>query len=120
MHLIIRLIVNAVAFYLIATYVPGFHVASFTAALIAAIIFGIVNAIIRPIVLLITLPLTLVTLGLFIIIVNALMFWLTAYLAPGFKVDGFGPALEGAIIMMIVSFIVSHLFKSEDERRVAA
>jgi putative membrane protein len=119
MHLIIRLIINAIAFYLIATYVPGIHVASFTAALIAAIIFGVINAIIRPLVLLITLPLTVVTLGLFIIIINALMFWLTAYIAPGFKVDGFGPALEGAVIMMIVSFIVSHVFKSTQEPRTA-
>lgn len=116
MHLIIRLIINAVAFYLIATYLPGFHVASFGAALIAALIFGIINAIIRPIVLLVTLPLTLVTLGLFIIIVNALMFWLTAAIAPGFKVDGFGAALLGAIIMMIVSFVVSHVFKAEERR----
>jgi putative membrane protein len=118
MHLIIRLLVNAVAFYLIATYIPGFHVSSFVAALVAAIIFGLVNAIIRPLVLLITLPLTIVTLGLFIIIINALMFWLTAAIAPGFKVDGFVPALEGAIVMMIVSFVVSHLFKAEGARAV--
>ncbi|MGZ3495924.1 MAG: phage holin family protein [Vulcanimicrobiaceae bacterium] len=119
MHLIIRLIINAIAFFLIAMYVPGFHVASFGSALIAAIIFGLVNAIIRPLVLLITLPLTVVTLGLFIIIVNALMFWFTAWLAPGVKVDGFGPALIGAIIMMIVSFIVSYVFKATDQPRTA-
>ncbi len=118
MNFILRLIINAIAFYLIAVYVPGIHANSFTAALVAAIIFGIVNAIIRPLVLLITLPLTIVTVGLFIIIINALMFWLTAAIAPGFKVYGFVPALEGAIIMMIVSFIVSHLFKSEPRRRV--
>lgn len=116
MHLIIRLIINAVAFYLIATYLPGFHVDSFGAALIAALIFGVINAIIRPIVLLVTLPLTLVTLGLFIVIINALMFWLTAAIAPGFKVDGFGAALLGAIIMMVVSFVVSHVFKAEERR----
>ena len=110
MHFVIRLLVNALAFYLIATYLPGFHVASFTAALVAAFIFGLINAILRPIVLLLTLPLTVVTLGLFVIIVNALMFWLTAVIAPGFKVDGFGPALLGAIIMMLVSYIVSHVF----------
>ncbi len=116
MHLIIRLIINTIAFYLIATYVPGFHVDSFGAALIAALIFGIVNAIVRPIVLLLTLPLTFLTLGLFIIIVNALMFWLTAAIAPGFKVDGFTAALLGAVIMMIVSFVVSHVFKAEERR----
>ncbi len=116
MHLLIRLIINAIVFYLIATYVPGFHIASFTAALIAAVIFGLVNAIIRPIVLLLTLPVNVLTLGLFTIIVNALMFWLTAYISPGFSVDGFRYALEGAIIMMVVSLILSHIFNAERRR----
>lgn len=109
MHIVLRFIINAIVFYLIARYVPGFHIASFTSALIAALIFGVVNAIIRPIVFLITLPLTIVTLGLFIIIVNALMFWITVSWAPGFTVDGFGPVLIGAIIMMIVGFLTNHL-----------
>jgi putative membrane protein len=116
MHLLLRLLVNAVAFYLIAMYLPGFHVASFTSALIAALIFGVVNAIVRPLLLLITLPLTVLTLGIFVLVVNALMFWLTAWIAPGVRVDGFGPAFIGAIIMMIVSFLTSQLFKSETAR----
>ncbi len=113
MHLLIRLLINAIVFYLIAIYVPGFHINGFMTAVIAAIVFGIVNAIIRPIVLLITLPATILTLGLFVIIVNALMFWLTVVIVPGFRVDGFGPALIGAVIMMIVSLITNHLFKPE-------
>jgi putative membrane protein len=117
MHLIIRLLINAIAFYLIALYVPGFHVASFTAAIIAALIFGIVNAIVRPLVLLLTLPFTIVTLGLFIFVVNALMIWLTAWLSPGVKIDGFVPALIGAVIMMVVGYITNHLFKSASESR---
>ena len=119
MHLIIRLIINAIAFYLIAMYLPGFHVASFTSALIAAIIFGLVNAIVRPLVLLITLPLNIITLGLFTLVINALMFWFTAWISPGVKVDGFGPAFIGALIMMIVSFIVSYLFKATKQPRIA-
>ena len=120
MHLLLRLLVNAVAFYLIARYVPGFHVASFTAAIIAALIFGIVNAIVRPLVLLITLPLTILTLGIFVLIVNALMMWLTASIAPGFRVDGFTPAFIGALVMMIVSFLTTQLFKSEETTKLAA
>ena len=119
MQLLIRLVINALAFWLIAKYVPGFHMAGMWTPLIAAVIFGIVNAIVRPIVLLITLPLTVVTLGLFIIIVNALMFWLVTWITPNFKVDGFGPALIGAIIMMVVSFIVSHVFTAEEARPAA-
>ena len=120
MHLLIRLIINAIVFYLIAKYVQGFnHDLSGGTAIIAAIIFGLVNAIIRPILLLITLPINIVTLGLFTIIVNALMFWLTATFVSSLKGPGFGfvPALEGAIIMMIVSLILSHVFNAE--RRTA-
>ena len=73
-------------------------------------IFGFVNAIVRPLLILLTLPATILTLGLFIIVINALMFMLTAWLAPGVKVDGFVPALVGAIVMMVVGFIVSHVF----------
>lgn len=115
MHFIIRLLINAIAFYLIAKYVPGFHVASFTSAVIAALIFGIVNAIVRPILLLLTLPFTIITLGLFVLVINALMFWLTAWIAPGFHVDGFVPAFIGAVIMMIVSYITTQIFKAERE-----
>lgn len=121
MHFIVRLLLNAVAFWLIARYVPGFHMTGgLWTPIIAALIFGIVNAIVRPIVLLLTLPLTIVTLGLFIIVVNALMFWLVTWITPNFKVDGFGPALIGAIIMMIWSFILNHFFKAEEETRMPA
>ncbi|MFN2450034.1 MAG: phage holin family protein [Candidatus Baltobacteraceae bacterium] len=116
MNFLIRLFITAIVFYLLPRFVPGIHVAGATAALIAALIFGIVNAIIRPLVLLLTLPLTLLTLGLFVIVVNALMFMLAAWIAPGFKVDGFGPALIGAIVMMVVGFIVSHTFRDERAR----
>lgn len=116
MHLLIRLLINAIVLYLIAIYVPGFHINGFTTAIIAAIIFGLVNAIIRPIVLLLSLPATILTLGLFVIVINALMFWLTVWITPGFHVDGFVPALEGAIIMTIVSILTNHLFRSDSER----
>ena len=115
MHFVIRLLVNAVAFWLIARYVPGFHMTGgIWTPIIAALIFGLVNAIVRPIVLLLTLPISIVTLGLFVIVINALMFWLVTWITPNFKVDGFGPALIGALIMMVVSFIVNQVFKAEE------
>jgi len=67
-------------------------------------------------VLLLTLPATILTLGLFVIVINALMFWFTIWLTPGFHVDGFKPALIGAIIMMVVSLLTNHLFKAETVR----
>ena len=123
MHLLIRLIINAIAFYLIAKYLNGFnHDVGAGTAIVAALVFGLVNAIIRPIVLLITLPINIITIGLFTIIVNALMFWLTATFVPSIKGPDFGfvPALIGAIIMMVVSFILSHIFAAESERRTTA
>jgi putative membrane protein len=120
MHFIIRLLINALALWLIAKYVPGFSMGGgIWTPIIAALIFGIVNALVRPIVLLLTLPISLLTLGLFVIVVNALMFWLVTWLTPNFKVSGFGPALVGALIMMVVSLIVNHVFKAEEAPRAA-
>ena len=113
MGFILRLLLTALVFYLLPKFIPGIHVDSPVAALIAAVVFGVVNAIIRPLILLLTLPITLLTLGLFIIVINALMFWLAAWITPGFRVDSFGAALIGAIVMMIVGFIASHTFRDE-------
>jgi|SRR5579884_1089984 len=119
MHFLLRLLINGIVLYCIALYVPGVHANGLGSAVLAAFIFGIVNAVVRPIVLLLTLPLTVLTLGLFIIIVNALMFWLATWITPGFHVDGFRPALIGGIIMMIVGMITNHLFREERLRRTA-
>lgn len=119
MHFLLRLLINGIVFYCLPYFVSGIHVNNFIAALIAALIFGIVNAVIRPLVLLLTLPLTIITLGLFVLIVNALMFWLVSWLAPGIRVDNFTAALIGAIVMMIVSFLTNHLFRGERVARTA-
>ena len=118
MHLLFRFIVNAIALYLIARYVPGFnHGAGVWTAVIAAIIFGIVNALIGPILRLITLPLTIVTFGLFSIVVNYILFAITVWLTPNLHTTGeINPWLAnlyGAIIMTIVSTIMHSAWKSE-------
>lgn len=119
MHFLLRLIINGIVFYCLPYFIHGIHANGLGAAILAAFIFGIVNAIVRPVVLLLTLPFTILTLGLFIIIVNALMFWLATWIAPGFKVDGFMPALEGGIVMMIVGFITNHLLRERPVRTTA-
>lgn len=111
MHLLFRFIVNAIVLYLIAKYVPGFnHNVTIMTAVIAAIIFGIVNALLGPILRLITLPLTIVTFGLFSIVVNYILFAITVWVTPNFHTTGeINPWLAnlyGAIIMMIVSTIM--------------
>ena len=111
MNFLIRFIVTAIALYLIAIYVPGFQIAGPVYAIVAAIIFGLVNAIIGPVLRLLSLPFTIITLGLFSIIVNWALFALTVFFSPGFKTTGtpwpgWESTLVGAIIMMIVSTIM--------------
>ncbi|HEV3087641.1 MAG TPA: phage holin family protein [Candidatus Elarobacter sp.] len=107
MGFLIRLVVNAVALIAVAYIVPGIHISGFGAALIAALILGIVNAILRPILIILSLPLEIVTLGLFTLVINALLFWLVGALHVGLTVDGFWPAFWGALVMSIVSWVIS-------------
>ncbi len=111
LNFLIRLIVNAVALIIVAYVVPGVHVASYTGAIISALILGIVNAVLRPILFVVTLPLVIVTLGLFTLIINAITFYLVAHLHLGLTVHGFGSAIIGALILSIVSFVLSSLVK---------
>ena len=122
MHLVIRFIVNAIALYLIAKYVPGFnHNASFGTALIAALIFGIVNALLGPILRFITFPITVLTLGLFSIVVNYILFAITVWLAPGFhntgEINPWLANLYGALIMMLVSTLMGSAARQPEQSR---
>jgi putative membrane protein len=117
MGLLIRIVVNAVALIAVAYVVPGIHVSGFFGALIAALILGIVNAVLRPILVILSLPLELVTLGLFTLVINALLFWLVGALHVGLSVDGFWPAFWGAIVMAIVSWVLSLFTRGFEERR---
>jgi putative membrane protein len=111
MGLIIRLLINALALFAIAYFhvVPGVHVSSFTGAIIAAIVLGLVNAIIKPILVILSLPLEILTLGLFTFIINALLFWGVGHLGIGLEVHGFWAAFFGAILLSIVSWLLSSL-----------
>jgi putative membrane protein len=109
MGFLIRLIVNVIALYVVVRVVPGVHGTDFWGLVIAAVILGIVNAILRPILFIITLPLQIVTLGLFTLVINGLLFWLVGSFHVGLYVDGFWPGFWGAIVMGIVSWILSAL-----------
>jgi putative membrane protein len=111
--LIARWIVNAAALLLVAYIYPGVHVSDFWSALFAAIILGLVNAIIRPLLIILTLPATILTLGLFIFVINALLFWLVAEIVRGFGVDGFVSALIGSILYSVITLITSWLLFSK-------
>jgi len=107
--LLIRWIITALALWLTATIVPGLvTIRSAGAAIIAALVLGLVNAIVRPILLLLTLPFTIVTLGLFIFILNAAMFGLAALIAgKGFEVHGFWGALVGSLLVSLISLVLN-------------
>lgn len=118
MHLLVRFVINALALYLIARYIPGFnHDLTVWNAAIAAVIFGLVNALIGPILRLIAFPITVLTLGLFSIVVNYALFALAVYWAPGFRTTGeINPWLAnfyGALIMMVVSTIAQALTRRD-------
>jgi putative membrane protein len=100
-------LLTAVSLVITANLVTGFVVKNFVAALVAAVILGLVNAVIRPILVVLTLPITFVTLGLFLLVVNALMIWLAGSITPGFQVLGFVPALVGSIVLSIVATVLN-------------
>lgn len=107
MGFLIRAIVNALAIWLATEIVPGIEARSVTTVVVAALVLGLVNAIVRPLLLVLTLPLTLVTLGLFLFVLNALCLWLTSAVVPGFEVRGFWPAFWGALIVSALSWAVN-------------
>lgn len=107
--LLARWIINAAALLLVAYLYPGVSVSDFWAALIAALILGLVNAVVRPILVILTLPVTILTLGLFLFVINALLFWFVAEIVRGFQVSGFMAALIGSILYSVVTLITSWL-----------
>ncbi|MCX6086744.1 MAG: phage holin family protein [Caldiserica bacterium] len=117
MDLIIRLLLNASVFLLVSRVVPGFEVASLWTALWAALIFGFVNALIRPILLAVSLPLSILSLGLFTLVIDAAVMALTAWLVPGFDVRGFLAALIGWVLVSVGSMIVSSLLRDNGGKR---
>lgn len=107
MYLLIRWAINAAVLLILASIIPGLHIASFYVALITILLLGLVNAVIRPVLVLLTLPINVITLGLFTFIINALLFWFVASFVDGFSVTGFWPSFWGSISLTIVSWLVS-------------
>jgi putative membrane protein len=102
-------LVNALALIAVAYLMPSIQVSSFGAALVAALVLGLVNAVVRPVLVLLTLPVTLLTLGLFIFVLNGLLFWMVASWLEGFHVAGFWAAVLGALVFSLVSWLLSAL-----------
>jgi len=107
LQLLLIWVLNALALIAVANFVPGIRVDSFTDALIAAFFLGLVNTLIRPLLLLLTLPVTMLTLGLFIFVINGLLFWFVGSELRGFTVDSFGHGVLGAVLYSIFSWALS-------------
>ena len=116
MNLIIRLIINAIALVAADWFVEGISIqGGWLNIAILALIFGVINAIIKPIVKVLSLPFILITLGLFTLVVNALMLMLTSWFSSSMQIDGFGSAFWGAIIISLVSWLLSSFLSDEDD-----
>ncbi|MBV8664904.1 MAG: phage holin family protein [Burkholderiaceae bacterium] len=115
MRLLLTWLINAVALCAVPYLMDSVHVDSFGTALVAALILGLVNTLIRPILILLTLPVTVLTLGLFIFVVNGLLFWFVASFVKGFYVAGFMSAMGGAILYSIVSWALSTLILDKEK-----
>ena len=113
MRLLAVWVINALALLLVAYLLKGIHVNGFGSALIAALVLGLVNTLNRPILVILTLPVTLITLGLFIFIINALLFLFVGNLLAGFQVASFGAALLGSILYSVISWLLSSLLLRE-------
>ncbi|XOT96555.1 phage holin family protein [Alcaligenes pakistanensis] len=109
MTLLLVWILNAVALLVVAYILPGIAVASFGSALIAALVLGLLNTLVKPLLIVLTLPITIVTLGLFLLVLNALVFWFAGSILKGFQVEGFWWAVIGAIVYSLVSGLLSGL-----------
>ena len=118
--LLVKWSLSAVALMFLAYLLPGIVVKSFGSALLAAAVIALLNSIVRPILIVLTLPVTVVTLGLFLLVINALMFWLAGSMLSGFEVSSFWWALAGAIVYSLLSMVVDmamqQLFSSSSNK----
>lgn len=111
MKFLSRLLMSALGLGVAAYLVPGIHITGIPTLLVAAFLLGIVNAVVRPLLVILTIPATLLTFGLFLVVINALMLLLVAALLPGFTVSGFWPAVFGWLIMCVTGWLASKIFK---------
>jgi putative membrane protein len=113
MSFLLHWLIVGVALWVTTQVLDGVHVSSLQTLVFAALVLGLVNALVRPVITILTLPLTIITLGLFYLVVNGLAFGLAAALVRGFEVDGFGSAVLGALVVSIVSWVIGLVTKDK-------
>ncbi|MBL0038799.1 MAG: phage holin family protein [Nitrosomonadales bacterium] len=114
MRLILIWIFNAIALLAVAYLLPGIHVDGFISALIAALLLGLINTLLRPLLILFTLPVTVLSLGLFILVINGLLFWFAGSVLKGFEVNSFWAGMVGALLYSAFSFVPSLFLRQKN------
>lgn len=109
MNILIGWAINALCLLALPYIVPAVHIEGFATALVAALVLGLLNTLIRPVLIVLTLPINVLTLGLFILVINGLMFWLAAHFLDNFSVTSFGWAIVGAIVYSLISWAINTL-----------
>jgi len=117
MRLILIWCCNALALLTVAYLLPGVQLDGFGSALIAALVLGLINTLLRPLLILLTLPVTVLTLGFFILVINGLLFWLAGSVLRGFEVTGFWVGMIGALLYSIISYVLSLLIPKKDSNQ---
>ena len=115
MKLILIWLLNAIALLAVAYLVPGIHVAGFAAALVAAFVIGLLNMFIRPVLVLLTLPITVLTLGLFILVINGVLFYFVGHWINGFEVQTIGAGILGALVYSLLSWLLATLLTEQEQ-----
>ncbi|MFQ6405566.1 phage holin family protein [Methylophilus sp. 'Pure River'] len=113
--LLVVWVLNALALMAVAYLVPGIHVANFTAALLAAVVIGFANVLVKPILVILALPITLLTLGLFLLVINGLLFWFVGHLLQGFSVNSVLTGVIGALVYSVIAWILSAIVLNEKD-----
>ena len=116
MRLLLRWLINAISLLIVANFVSGFHIDRFTSALLAAIVLGLLNSTLGLFLKILTFPLTIVTFGFFLIVINAIVLKMAAAVTPGFRVDTWGAAIIGAILLTLISWVL-HWLVGDKRRR---
>ena len=112
---LITWILTSVSLLITAYLIPGITIASLNVAIVAAVVLGLINAIVKPILILFTLPLTILSFGLFLLVINAISLAMVAYFTPGFQVNGFFDALFGSIVLSLVSGFLNGVFNDRED-----
>jgi putative membrane protein len=112
-RLLLTWMLNALALFIVMKLVPGIQIDRFSDLLVATLVIGLLNAFLRPLVILLTLPVNILTLGLFTLVINGVMFYLAAHLVSGFHVTGFGAAFLAALLFSLFSFFLNMLFQTK-------